>query len=169
MHFKVAAIDPDGTTYIEIERTGGSGKIVLGGDTDILGNLVTPGSITAREIEANGITRTFSAKNSGPVALSPEMADIVTFDVVMARAGSIMVHGVHQLVFSTGAWATEVRCDGSVLMSGSGNVDHQSVLIGEFAANAPGTYAVRLRAMRTSGAVSINAGGSVLLIHRTYA
>lgn len=169
IRFKIAATDPDGTTYIEIERQAGSGQIVLGGNTKILGNVVTPGSITAREIEANGVTRTFSAKNDAAIALG-EMADTVTFNVVMARPGTIMVSSVQQLVFASGgAWATEMLVGSAILMSGSSNTDHQSNLIGEFYATEPGTYSVKLRASRTAGAVSINAGGAVMLVHRTYA
>lgn len=162
--FRIAATDPDGTTYIEITRQAGTGRILLGGD------VITPGSITAKEIEANGITRTFSAANSAAAVLSTEMTDIVTFTVVMARPGTIMVNAVHQLVFATGgAWATELNVEGATLMSETGNIDHKSVLIGSFSAASAGNYTVHLRARRTAGAVSINAGGSVMLVHRTYA
>jgi hypothetical protein len=169
-YFRVAATDPDGTTYLEIVRSNGTGVIVLGGNTKILGDVITPGSITAREIEANGVTRTFSATNSAAAVLSTEMADIVTFTVTMNRPGTIMVNAVHQLVFATGgAWEAELKVGTETLMSESGNIDHKSMLIGSFYASAPGNYVVHLRARRTAGAVSINAGGSVMLVHRTYA
>lgn len=162
--FRIEATDPDGTTYIGIERHGGTGAILLGGD------VISPGTITAKEIEANGITRTYSAKNADAAVLTDEMANIVTFQVTMARPGAIMVNAVHQLVFATGgAWAAELKVQSTTLMSGSSNVDHQSVLFGEFQVSAPGTYVVTLRARRTAGSVSINAGGSALLVHRTYA
>ena len=168
--FRIALIDPDGTTYLEIVRSGGTGQIVLGGNTKVLGDALVAGTVTAREIEANGITRTFSATNSAATALGAEMADIVTFTVTMSRPGSIMVNAVHQLVFATGgAWEAELKVEAQTLMSESGNIDHKSMLIGSFYASAPGNYVVHLRARRTAGAVSINAGGSVMLVHRTYA
>jgi hypothetical protein len=162
--FNIAATDADGTTYIEIIRQGGTGRILLGGD------VITPGTITAKEIEANGITRTFSAENDNSISLSDQMAEIVTLPITMTRPGTIMVNAVHQLVFASGgAWETELAVEDTILMTESGNVDHKSILIGSFYAPAPGNYVVHLRARQTAGAVSINAGGSVMLAHRTYA
>lgn len=162
--FRIAATDPDGTTYIEIQRQSGSGRILLGGD------VITPGSITAQEIEANGITRAFTASNNALIGLTTDMADTATFSVAMARRGSIIINSVQQLVFATGgAWETELTVSDNLLTSGSSNSDHQSVLLGEFYAETPGNYIVRLRARRTAGAVSINAGGARMTILRTYA
>ncbi|WP_278983278.1 hypothetical protein [Sphingobium yanoikuyae] len=162
--FRIAATDPDGTTYIEIQRQSGTGRILLGGD------VITPGSITAQEIEANGITRAFTASNNASIGLTNDMADTATFSVAMARRGSIIINSVQQLVFATGgAWETELTVSDNLLMSGSSNSDHQSVLLGEFYADTPGNYIVHLRARRTAGAVSINAGGARMTILRTYA
>lgn len=168
--FRVAATDPDGTTYLEIVRSGGTGQIILGGETKMLGDALVAGTLTADAIEANGITRTFSASNSAAIGLTNDMADTVTFSVTMARPGSIIINSVQQLVFATGgAWETELTVSGNLLMSGSNNVDHQSMLLGSFYAATPGNYTVRLRARRTAGAVSINAGGAQMTVHRTYA
>ncbi len=165
----------DGTvTAIELMAEGGGtpiSRIKFTSDKALFtGDVIVDGTLTADQIEADGITRTFSTTNTGAVTLSPDMTDTLSFPVLMSRPGTIMVSAVQVLVFAGGgAWATELAVDASILMTESGNVDHKSVLLGSFRADAPGTYTVYLRARRNAGAVSINAGGSVMLVHRTYA
>ncbi|WP_289145003.1 hypothetical protein [uncultured Sphingobium sp.] len=167
--FKIAATDPDGTTYIEIERQSGTGQIVLGGNTKILGNIVTPGTITAREIEAAGVTKTVEATNPNAVALSPSTNDIVSLPVVMARPGTIIVMAAYQFVIASGgAWSAIISVGDTVLQSGSNDVDRYASFMRSYEAPAPGTYVVRAKAARTAGSVSINAGGCSLLVLRTY-
>ena len=167
--FRIAATDPDGTTYIEIERQSGTGQIVLGGNTKILGNIVTPGTITAREIEAAGVTKTVEATNPNAVALSPSTNDIVSLPVVMARPGTIIVMAAYQFVIASGgAWSAIISVGDTVLQSGSNDVDRYASFMRSYEAPAPGTYVVRAKAARTAGSVSINAGGCSLLVLRTY-
>ena len=165
--FRIAATDPDGTTYIEIERQSGEGEIVLGGNTRILGNIVSPGTITAREIEAAGVTRAYDASNANAFTATATMTDVVAITVVMDRPGTIMLHAAYQLtVGSGGSWSAAIAVETNVLQTGSGAANNNYAVFMRSTQVPAGTYVCEVR-LAGSG-TTINAGGCSLLVLRTY-
>ena len=165
--FRIAATDPDGTTYVEIARQNGTGKIVLGGDTEILGDIITPGTITAREIEAAGVSRAYDASNANAFTATATMTDVVAITVVMDRPGTIMLHAAYQLtVGSGGSWSAAIAVGTNVLQTGSGAANNNYAGFMRSTQVPAGTYVCKVR-LAGSG-TTINAGGCSLLVLRTY-
>ncbi|MDV5823102.1 coiled-coil domain-containing protein [Sphingobium naphthae] len=165
--FRIAATDPDGTTYVEIARQNGTGKIVLGGDTEILGDIITPGTITAREIEAAGVSRAYDASNANAFTATTTMTDVVAITVVMDRPGTIMLHAAYQLtVGSGGSWSAAIAVGTNVLQTGSGAANNNYAGFMRSTQVPAGTYVCKVR-LAGSG-TTINAGGCSLLVLRTY-
>ena len=167
IQFRIAATDPDGTTYIEIARQSGTGEIVLGGNTRILGDIITPGTITAREIEAAGVTRAYDASNANAFTATATMTDVVAITVVMDRPGTIMLHAAYQLtVGSGGSWSAAIAVETNVLQTGSGAANNNYAVFMRSTQVPAGTYVCEVR-LAGSG-TTINAGGCSLLVLRTY-